>query len=302
LSEPTFDLPDATGLNLPAPAPAPGPVGLLAPDGPQTAPGAPVLGRQAPNYVYVIGRVEARFPSLGVEKEFAQATGRASTTGLTDREAMHTVLSDPANRYLVRQLCWVLTVEGQDTYVLLPKDATDLELLTEALRPTPTNEDIDVVIGTIVGLAPPEMCNGLIAPLLAFDQVYSFDTASFINAIPRPEGLAEEGFRAAAGELFARLQQLADNAGATDEHRALNYLAVRYPAIYAHATEQFNRTMSLTSVEVLPSRLSGARTLLNVVFTYTHRSSGVEEKTAVKVDVTEPFPFLVGTLQPYYNR
>jgi hypothetical protein len=27
--------------------------------------------------------------------------------------------------------------------------------------------------------------------------------------------------------------QLTDNAGATDEHRALNYLAMRYPAIYA---------------------------------------------------------------------
>ena len=33
--------------------------------------------------------------------------------------------------------------------------------------------------------------------------------------------------------------QMTDNAGATDEHRALNYLAMRYPAIYAKAAEQF---------------------------------------------------------------
>ena len=32
---------------------------------------------------------------------------------------------------------------------------------------------------------------------------------------------------------------MTDNAGATDEHRALNYLAVRYPAIYAKAAEAF---------------------------------------------------------------
>ena len=29
------------------------------------------------SYVYAIGRVEARFPNLAAEKEFAQATGRA---------------------------------------------------------------------------------------------------------------------------------------------------------------------------------------------------------------------------------
>ena len=44
-------------------------------------------------YVYALGRVEPRFPSLAVEKEFAQATGRAETAGLTDRQALHAVLS-----------------------------------------------------------------------------------------------------------------------------------------------------------------------------------------------------------------
>lgn len=32
-----------------------------------------------------------------------------------------------------------------------------------------------------------------------------------------------------------RIVQIADNAGATDEHRALNYLVVRYPRIYEKA-------------------------------------------------------------------
>ena len=60
---------------------------------------------------------------MGVEKEFAQATGRADSAGLTDRETAQAVLSDPANRYLARQLCWVLTIEGIDTYLLIPRDA-----------------------------------------------------------------------------------------------------------------------------------------------------------------------------------
>jgi hypothetical protein len=52
---------------------------------------------------------------------------------------------------------------------------------------------------------------------------------------------------------------MADNAGATDEHRALNYCAVRYPRIYETVAEAFGRNSSLTAVEVRPSRLSGTR-------------------------------------------
>ena len=39
-------------------------------------------------HVYAIGRIEARFPRLSVEKEFAQATGRAETAGQTDQQAL----------------------------------------------------------------------------------------------------------------------------------------------------------------------------------------------------------------------
>jgi hypothetical protein len=62
-----------------------------------------------PSYVYAIERIEPRFPQLSIEKEFAQATGRAETGRLTDREAAHHVLTRPENRYLARQLCWVMT-------------------------------------------------------------------------------------------------------------------------------------------------------------------------------------------------
>ena len=93
------------------------------------------VGAAMPAYVYAIGRIEPRFPTLSAEKEFAQATGRAETAGLTDRQALHAVLSQRQNRYLVRQLCWVLTIEGLDTYILQPRDPADLDLLVEALRP-----------------------------------------------------------------------------------------------------------------------------------------------------------------------
>ncbi|HWW73956.1 MAG TPA: hypothetical protein VNZ44_01090 [Pyrinomonadaceae bacterium] len=263
------------------------------------APAAP------PSYVFAIGRIEMRFPTIAVEKEFMQATGRASTAGLSDRQATHAVLTARDNRYIARQLCWVLTIEGLETYVLLPRDPADFDLLLEAVREDPGPIDVDVVIGLRGPVAPAEMCNGLMLPILAFDQIYSFDRDALIKAIPRPEGVAakqEKQFRSAAGELFDRILQMADNAGATDEHRALNYLAVRYPAVYALATEAFGRNSALTRVEARPSSLSGVRKVMKVIFSFTNRETDVTEQYFVRVDVTEEFPFLVTKLSPYYER
>jgi PatG C-terminal len=96
--------------------------------------------------------------------------------------------------------------------------------------------------------------------------------------------------------------QMADNAGATDEHRAPNYCAVRYPAVYAKAAEEFAQNSSLTAFEVRPSPLSGIRKIVEVMFSYTNRQTDVTEKFFVRVDVTEEFPFLVTKMSPYYDR
>ncbi len=254
------------------------------------------------SYVHALGRVMARFPSLAVEKEFAQAAGRAETTGLTDQQTFHSVLSKKENRYLVRKMCWVFTVQGMETYILKPRDPVDFELLVETIRPVPSPVDIDVVIGMKGPIALPEMCNGLMVPIVGFDQMYSFDIEALIKSIPRPETIPEEQFEAVAKELYWRIMQMTDNAGATDEHRALNYLAVRYPAIYAKAAEEFGRNYSLTAVEVRHSPLSGVRKIVDVIFSYTQRETDFTEKCFVRVDMTEEFPFLVSKLSPYYDR
>jgi len=255
-----------------------------------------------PSFVYAIGLVEWRFPNLAAEKEFAQATGRADTTGKTDQQTMHAVLAKRENRYLARQLCWVLTIHGLETYLLVPRDPADIDLLVEAIRPAPSPNDIDIVIGMRGPIAPPEMCNGLMVPIVVFDQIYSFDREALLKAIPRPEKMTGKQFDATAGEVFDRILHLTDNAGSTDDHRALNYLAMRYPGIYAKTGEQFARDFSLTAVEVLPSPLSGTRNIVDVIFAYTNRNTDFTEKFFVRVDVTEEFPFLVSKLGPYYDR
>ena len=253
-------------------------------------------------YVYAIGRVEARFPNLAAEKEFAQATGRTDTAGKTDQQTFHAVLSKRENRYLVRQLCWVLSIQGMDTYLLVPRDPMDTDRLVEALRPAYSPNDIDVVIGMRGPIAPPTMCNGLMVPIVIFDQIYSFDREALVKAIPKPEKTTPAQFGPAAEELFNRIMQLTDNAGATGEHRALNYLAMRYSGIYSKAAEEFALNFSMSGVEVRSSPLSGTRNIVEVIFAYTNRTSDFTEKFFVRVDVTEEFPFLVTRMSPYYDR
>ena len=266
---------------------------------------AKAKGTNAPQYVYALGKIDPRFRSMAVEREFVQATGRAETTGLTDQQAFYSVLSKKENRYLVRDLCWTLAIEGVAAYILLPKDPLDFDRLVESVKPQQDKAGIDVVVGSKGPVALPEMCAGLQVPIVGFDQLFSFNREEFIRSIPRPESIPEkqeEKFRAAANELFDRILQMADNTGATDEHRALNYLAVRYPAIYANAAEEFERNFSLTGVEARPSRLSGERKIVSVIFSYTNRETDVTEKFFVRVDVSEEFPFMVTKMAPYYDR
>jgi len=252
-------------------------------------------------FIYAIGSIEVRFPSIGVEKEFAQVIQSEKTEKLTDAEVIYKALKE--NRYLAREVCFVLTIEGMETYILQPGDPWDADQLIEGVKPSKSKgTDCDVVIGVKGPNAPAEMCNGLTVPIVIFDRIYSFDVPALIKTIPKPKNMEETRFRTAAEELFFRIQQMADNVGEMDEHRVLNYLLVRYPRIYELTAERYAEDCSLTGVEVIPSRLSGVRKLLDVIITYTNRKTDVLEKYYVRVDVTEKYPFLVSKLAPFYER
>src|SRR4029079_13981028 len=104
----------------------------------------------SPSYVYSIGKVVARFPSRSIELELAQAIGRRSaeeTKGLAHEEVIYRSLTDPNNRYIARQICYVLTIEGLETYILVPSYPLDIDRLAQAIRPIPGDlTDIDIII------------------------------------------------------------------------------------------------------------------------------------------------------------
>jgi hypothetical protein len=254
------------------------------------------------SFIYTLGRIEPRFSSIGIEKEFNQAAKTLETKGQTEYEVLKTVLEQKQFRYLARQMCWILKVEGLDTYILSPREPEDFESLIESIRVPPRATDVDVVIGFRGLVSSPNMCGGLILPIVTFDQVYSFDTDSLIKSIPKPKEADAKRFNATAEEIFNRISQMADNVGATDTHRALNYLLVRYEAIYVNAVTMHGLNYSLSGVEVRPSILSNTRKIVNVIFSYRNRNTDVEEKYAVSVDVTEEYPFLINKLTQYFDH
>jgi Subtilase family/PatG C-terminal len=257
---------------------------------------------EPPTYIYAIGTIKMRFPTPGVEKEFAQAAAGAGTANLSDQQVVYRTLKE--NRYLANEVCWVFSIENVEAYVLVPRDTHTLELFIAATAPSSKGIDVDVIIGQRGPMAPAEMCNGLIAPIVLVDQLYSFNKPDLVSAIARPKesAMTDKAFRGASEELFDRIQQLADNVGASDEHRALNYLSVRYQQLFAHTASMYTRDFGLTSVEVMPSRLAGARRLVNVLLTYTNRNTDVTEKYYIRVDVSEKYPFLDKKLSTYYDR
>lgn len=297
----------ASANDPPAPlVPAPGPPASppLSPPGPTLGGMMPAIkgGAAAPTYAYVIGRIDPQFPNEEVEKEFNQARAREDTGGMTDRQALQRVLSQRQNRYLLRELCWVIKVREVEAYILFP-EYLDWDLLADTLRPTPSAMDMDVAIGTVGPLPPPGRCGGLILPLLRFSQIYSFDRKALIEALPRPEQLTAEAFGPMAEELLDRVLQMAGNLGATHESRAINYLATRYPAIYHKAAEAFGRNMSLTAVRSRLSRLNTpTRILVDVFLEFTDLKTGVPEKYAAVVNATGKYPSLHAPLTPTYDH
>ena len=140
-------------------------------------------------------------------------------------------------------------------------------------------------------------------PIVAFDQIYTFSKDALIEAIPRPEGIPAARFGPAARELFETIMQMTDNAGATDENRALNYLSVRYPANLRPGGRSLCR-QSRADRRGCPALVADRHTQRRRGDLLVHPPHhwSYPEKSFVRVDVTDEFPYLVTKMSPYYDR
>ena len=262
-------------------------------------------GREPPKPVYVIGRVTVRFPTPGIQKEYEYESQGGEYP--TETHAIYDVLS--RHPHIARRVCYVLKVQGVDAYILQPATREELRYIIETLKPAESAAEeeasLDVIIGWKGPIASLEMCAGLAVPIVIVENAYSFTRTAFLEQIE--ESLSDLGempptFQVTANDLLNRILQIADNFGELRGHRALNYVAARYPPIYQKAVEMTNAGFKLDTVTVRPSRLTGARRVCDVIFHYKNYKTTVVESFFVRVDTTEVWPFIVSPLSPFFER
>ena len=64
-----------------------------------------------------------------------QIAAQMDSKNMPQQQLLSTVFSKPENRYLLRQLCFVMKIRGLETYIVVPRDMSDYSLLAESIRP-----------------------------------------------------------------------------------------------------------------------------------------------------------------------
>ena len=258
---------------------------------------APATPAPPPSFVYSIGRIAARFPSIDIEKELQQVVRQSETANLTDNQVLYEVLSRPENAYLAREMCWVFTVQGVETFTVMPRSGLELIELINALQLSPSGGATNVMIGLRTGSAVANACAGLTLPVVSASKIYSFSLEEFVKELPVGKTQA-----AAGQELLERVTHLVDNVGDMDEHRAVNYLCLRHLAIYQLVVDQFKKDYSLQGLSVSPATTRSQRRLVDVTLKFTSRKTDASESYGARVDVTGMYPFLVHALRPVFDK
>ncbi|MFD9651449.1 cyanobactin maturation protease PatG family protein [Streptomyces mirabilis] len=280
-------------------------------------------GGRTQGYLYAIGTVTARFPSLDIEKEFMQAWGKSPAQTLTIGDAdKFAVLSQGQNLYLARQMCWIFQSGDIDLFILKPRSQVELTDLVTCLAPTPNLLSFALVVGSVGAIAPPSMCNGVQLPVAACEQVFSFTGQAFINSIVAEvrndtalvaaiaqyitdqhlSQSTDDYIAARAGDAFSTLTLLSDNTGQTDEHRAINYLTFKSLALYKKVIEREINGFRLNSVTARPDPLARTRRIQDVVLLFTKIDTQQVARYFTRIDVTGQFPFLLNELAQFFDH
>ncbi|WP_369257058.1 hypothetical protein [Streptomyces sp. R35] len=288
---------------------APAPTGCTA-CSQQPAPGTTSLGMPLAQdqFVYAIGRLSPQFLSLDVEKEFAQLAAQVGDREVSEHHRLKTVLQQDDSLYLSHHVCWVFTTQGLDSFAVVPRDSHDARQLIEAFVPASEENVINVVVGRPAAVPPTWAWSATGLRLVSADQILTFTLDEFIDALQdgngdtdgEGNGNANSDHRVVMRELFFRLTKRADNHGFTDTHRACNYIALRYPAIYRTTVQEIDDRKALAGVDTRAT-VTNDRRLVSIRLIFRNHHTQVVEYYSCTVDVTGEFCFLVTPLSPTYG-
>jgi PatG C-terminal len=264
--------------------------------------------------VYTVGRLTAQFSTIGVQREFALLAEGAYQGGEVEVGLLREVLAHRDNAYLGRHLCWILTTQGIESISVVPRDDTEVARFLEVIAPHEEEELVHIVVGKTTTLAADSPCAMPGLPTVEAELVLAFTPAEFAQGLL--ESKTSEGhdsseastetdqakirFALVVREVFFRLTRGMSNRGFTDDHRARNYVATRYPEFYQAVIRASQAGKAFVGIDARHIHSADRRIVL-VGFALRHPRSDVVERHHCLVDVTEVFPFLITGLQPTYD-
>lgn len=257
---------------------------------------------QEEKYVYAIGKLSVRLPSIGLEREFQQRQRAlfSDTKNKASRDGnVAQVLSD--NLHIAKFSCFILTVDGIPAYIVRPTGSLILENLIKALDHEPKEQKWVAIVGKRGSMANPATTNGVVAPEMFCDIVYVFDVEQLMeNLIKQVKPILENRkwdtteFFKIGSRLFYSIVGSPDNLGSMDGQRALNYLAIQHPGPYLAAME-YDEKARLESIDTRLMEGPAGQKIVTVILKFVDRLTGMASQVCTRVDVTEEWPFSVGT-------
>ncbi|MCB9795006.1 MAG: hypothetical protein H6741_20085 [Alphaproteobacteria bacterium] len=259
--------------------------------------------------IYILGTIQARIPSQSVEMELAQIPDYTMPSGVADSDPsmqayLFEVLSNVQYLYIAREMCWVLQIQGIDSYILRPATTDALLSCITALGAIRGTESLvqSVVIGQRAGMAPAGLCNNLSLPIGSVTDIYELDTGVMSQLIQESTSVET---RADALRLYLQMLDFSFNTGDTNNARAVNFVTTRFMGVYEKLWAMTSgEEYILGGVSVSPSQVKGGRDVVDVIYSYiSSDGSRPSEQWYCSVDVTGEFPFLIRNyMLRYYNR
>jgi hypothetical protein len=257
---------------------------------------------QSEEFVYALGRLDVRFPSVGFEREFQQRSARAAGDATAPRgPRLRQVLE--SNGHLARRMCYLLMIGGAPAYVVAPAASYMLPEVMNAVEQIGREDTWCLVIGRRGPITSPGSCGGVMAPIVAADQIYAFSGDEWygslegqLESVFTAKRVTRKDFGSVARDLFSQVVQSTENLGASDAHRAVNYLLMQHPGLFLAAAERAGK-QRLDRIETKTIHGLGLRRLVGVVASFVDPVTGVAERLFTRVDVTEEWPFVADTTE-----
>lgn len=262
----------------------------------------PPVQRNAHDYIYALGQLNIVFPNEGIKRQFLSV---AMDLGVNEKAYYEVFtnkalpVTNPARGkylYLAEQVDWVLHIDQQPRYVLMPTTPVELQQLIAALKPP--SDTLEPIYTCVIGHVSAAQ-NDLALPEVICQQVYHHTLTDLHNTIQQISSAETNAIQDVIREL-----ELKPNLGRNDYDRAKNFVAFRYPDIYVHTHKMLTGSNAIPNASLLRIAFThfdsqSEHQLVDITLTYKENASPRHHYYFLRVDVSGLYPFINTEIQPF---